>query len=295
MLPGVENMFAVSLAINGFVLGSVLLLASLGLTLIFGVGRIINFAHGALFSLGAMCGIWLASSGLSFWLSLVLAPLLVGVVGVVLDWAVLARIRDRPIVDSLLVTFGIALLITGFLYQFGGGDIHVLATPDALTGTGFFLGIAIPMYRVFLVILTLSVMVALLLFLKNSSWGLRVRAANDDAEMAACLGIDRGMLMHSVVGVSAALVALAGVAAAPIFTAYATVGDKFLILAFMTVILGGLGSLRGAIVAAYIVGLIIAFGQGYLGGQVALLTLFMLVMLMLICWPNGLFGEGRTE
>jgi len=107
--------------------------------------------------------------------------------------------------------------------------------------------------------------------------------------------IDRENLMHSVVGVSAALAAVSGVVGAPIFTAYAAVGDKILILAFMTVILGGLGSLRGAIVAAYVVGLITVFGEGYFGGQLALMLLFVLVMAMLINWPRGFFGEGRTE
>jgi branched-subunit amino acid ABC-type transport system permease component len=136
---------------------------------------------------------------------------------------------------------------------------------------------------------------ALIFFLRNSSWGLRVRAANDDPEMGACLGIDRERLMHSVVGVSAALAAAAGVAGAPIFTAHAVVGDKILILAFMTVILGGLGSLRGAVVAAYVVGMIIVFGEGYFGGQLALMLLFAMVMAMLINWPRGFFGEGRVE
>ena len=101
--------------------------------------------------------------------------------------------------------------------------------------------------------------------------------------------------MHTVVGVSAALAAAAGVAGAPIFTAHAVVGDKILILAFMTVIMGGLGSLRGAVVAAYAVGLTLVFGEGYFGGQLALMLLFLMVMAMLINWPRGFFGEGRTE
>lgn len=254
-----------------------------------------NFAHGALFSLGAMAGVWLVTSGLPFWAALVLAPLIVGLIGVVLDWAVLARIRDRPMVDSLLLTFGIALLITGVLYELGGRNVQMLSPPAQLSGTLHLLEAPLPTYRAFVSVLALGLMLVLLLFLSRSKWGLRVRAANDDAEMAACLGINRETLMHSVVGVSAGLVAIAGVAAAPIFTAFATVGDKILILAFMTVILGGLGSLRGAVVAAYVVGLIIVFGEAYAGGQFALLFLFILVMAMLIRWPRGFFGEGRTE
>lgn len=288
-------MLAASLAMNGVVLGSVLLMCSLGLTLIYGVGRIVNFAHGALFSLGAMAGVWLAGAGLPFWLTLVLAPLGVGLIGVVLDWAILARIRHRPMVDSLLLTFGLALLITGVLYELGGRNVQILPVPAQLEGIVSVGGLTLPIYRIFVSLLAVALTAALLLFLRNSTWGLRVRAANDDPEMGACLGIDRGRLMHSVVGISAALAAAAGVAGAPIFTAYATVGDKILILAFMTVILGGLGSLRGAVVAAYAVGLIIVFGEGYFGGQLALMALFLLVMAMLIKWPRGFFGEGRTE
>ena len=288
-------MLAVSLALNGIVLGSVLLLFSLGLTLIYGVGRIVNFAHGALFSIGAMLGVWLAGQGLPLWITLVVVPVAVGVVGVALDWAILARIRDRPMVDSLLLTFGLALFITGVLYEFGGRQVQMMPIPDSLQGAASLLGFTLPVYRLFVSLLAVVLAAALFLFLKNSNWGLRVRAANDDPEMGACLGINRELLMHSVVGVSAALAAISGVAAAPIFTAYATVGDKILILAFMTVILGGLGSLRGAVVAAYVVGLIIVFGEGYFGGQAALMLLFVLVMAMLINWPRGFFGEGRTE
>ena len=204
-------MLAASLALNGLVMGSVLLLFSLGLTLIYGVGRIVNFAHGAFFSLGAMAGIWLANSGMPFWAALLLAPLGVGLLGVLLDWAVFARIRDRPMVDSLLLTFGLALLITGVLYELGGRNVQILAIPPALQGVVAIGAIKLPLYRVFLSLLAILLTGALLLFLKNSDWGLRVRAANDDPEMGACLGIDRENLMHSVVGVSAALAAVSGV------------------------------------------------------------------------------------
>ena len=291
---GIKVLFF-SLLLNGVVLGSILLLSSLGLTLIYGVGRIINFAHGALFSLGAVTSVWLVSLGLSFWLALPVTMLIVGGIGVVLDWSTFARIRDRPMMDGLLLTFGVAMLITGILYEVGGRNVKTLVPPEFLAGTVELAGIALPAYRIFVSILSIVLAVVLMLFLKKTKWGLRVRAANDDGEMAACLGINRNTLMHSVVGVSAALVAVAGAASAPIFNSFATVGDKILILAFMTVILGGLGSFRGAVVSAYLVGLIIVFGEAYAGGQAALMVLFILVMAMLVRWPRGFFGEGRTE
>jgi branched-chain amino acid transport system permease protein len=272
-----------------------LLLFSLGLTLIYGVGRIVNFAHGALFSTGALVGVWFTNLGLPFWLCLIAAPVFVGIIGAFVDWAIFARIRDRPTADTLLLTFGLALLITGVLYQFGGRNIQVLEAPASLNHAVSLLGVAVPAYRLFVAALALALMAGLLIVLSKSAWGLRVRAANDDAEMAACLGVNRESLMHSVVGIGAALAAISGVSAAPIFNAYATVGDKILILAFMAVILGGLGSLRGAVVATYLVGLITVFGEAALGGQAALMALFVVVIIVLIGWPRGFFGEGRTE
>lgn len=284
-----------ALVINGLVMGSILLLFSLGLTLIYGVGRIVNFAHGAFFSASAMMGVWLSNLGLPLWVVLVVAPITIGILGVIVDWLIFARIRDRPMVDSMLLTFGLALLITGVLYEFGGRNVQSLQVPASLQGVIQIGGVTLPVYRVFLSLCALLLTGVLLVFLKNSTWGLRVRAANDEPEMAACLGIDREKLMHSVVGVSSALAAFSGIIAAPIFNVFATVGDKILILGFMTVIMGGLGSLRGAMAAAYLVGLVMVIGEGYFGGQQALMVLFLIVMLMLISFPRGLFGEGRVE
>lgn len=288
-------MLAFSLALNGAVLGSILLLFSLGLTLIYGVGRIVNFAHGAFFSAGALGGFWLVRGGYPFWVSIIVAPMIVGLLGVLLDVVVLARIRARPMLDSLLLTFGLALLIVGILSEMGGRTVGTFDPPGELRGATMIFGVPLPVYRLFVSGLAIAVVMALFAFLKYSRWGLRVRAANDDPEMAACLGIDRERLMHSVVGLGTALAALAGAVATPIFTAFASVGDKMLVLAFMTVILGGLGSLRGAIVAAYVVGMVIVLGEGIFGGQAALMVLFAVMMAMLIRWPRGLFGEGRTE
>lgn len=284
-----------SLVINGLVMGSILLLFSLGLTLIYGVGRVVNFAHGAFYSASAMAGVWLSQQGLPFWAMLIVAPIGIGILGVAIDWLVLSRIRDRPMVDSMLLTFGLALLITGILYELGGRNIQNIAIPDVLQGVIAIGDTKLPGYRVFLSVVAIALTGGLLIYLSNSTWGLRVRAANDEPEMAACLGIDRERLMHSVVGVSAALAAVSGVIAVPIFGAFATVGDKILVLGFMTVIMGGLGSLRGAIASAYLVGLVLVVGEGYFGGQLALMVLFATVMVMLISFPKGLFGDGRTE
>jgi branched-chain amino acid transport system permease protein len=284
-----------SLVMNGLVMGSILLLFSLGLTLIYGVGRVVNFAHGAFYSASAMTGVWLAQKGMPFWLVLIIAPIGIGILGVATDWLILSRIRDRPMVDSMLLTFGLALLITGILYELGGRNIQNLLIPDSLQGVTSFGDLKLPDYRIFLSVVAILLTAGLLAYLNKSTWGLRVRAANDEPEMAACLGINREVLMHSVVGVSSALAAVSGVIAAPIFGAFATVGDKILILGFMTVIMGGLGSLRGAIASAYLVGLVLVIGEGYFGGQLAIMVLFASVMVVLISFPRGIFGDGRTE
>jgi len=284
-----------SLVVNGLVMGSILLLFSLGLTLIYGVGRVVNFAHGAFYSASAMAGVWLAQKGMPFWLVLIVAPIGIGLLGVATDWLILSRIRDRPMVDSMLLTFGLALFITGILYEFGGRNIQNLPIPSLLQGVTSFGDLRLPDYRIFLSVVAVLLTACLLVYLTNSTWGLRVRAANDEPEMAACLGINREVLMHSVVGVSSALAAVSGVIAAPIFGAFATVGDKILILGFMTVIMGGLGSLRGAIASAFLVGLVLVIGEGYFGGQLAIMVLFATVMVVLISFPRGIFGDGRTE
>jgi branched-subunit amino acid ABC-type transport system permease component len=288
-------MLIASILLNGLVLGSTLMLFSLGLTLIYGVGRIVNFAHGALFSAGAFVGMTMAKAGQPFWVCLVAAPLILAAAGALLDWAVLARIRDRPMLDGLLLTFGLALAVTGILYASGGRIVQIFPIPEQLEGSTSIGPVGLPTYRLFLALFAALLMVALLACLAKTRWGLRVRAANDQPEMAACLGINRETLMHSVVGVGTALAAIAGVAAAPILTVHATTGDKLLILGFLTVIIGGLGSFRGAIVAAYVVGLILIAGEVYVGGQLAMILLLVMVMVMLIKWPRGFFNEGRVE
>ncbi|CAN5401473.1 hypothetical protein BH09PSE6_BH09PSE6_13140 [soil metagenome] len=288
-------MLLYSLVLNGIVLGSILMLVSLGLTLIYGVGRVVNFAHGALYSAGAVIGVITFQSGVPFWIALLVVPVAVGALGLLIDVILLSRIRNRPMIDGLLLTFGLALLITGVLYETGGRNIRSLAPPSLLSGSVDVLGTVLPTYRIFLCALAVVLAGSLLVILGTTAWGVRVRAANDDAEMASILGIDRETLMHGVVAIGSALAGFAGVAAAPVFTAYATVGDKMLILAFLTVVLGGLGSFRGAIVAAYAVGMVVVLGEGYIGGQAAMATLFALVMLFLIRFPRGFFGEGRVE
>ena len=288
-------MLLFSVVLNGLVLGSILLLFSLGLTLIYGVGRVVNFAHGALFSLGAFLGMSLSKAGQPFWVCLVIAPIAVALAAILFDWLVLARIRDRPMLDSLLITFGLAMVITGGLYEAGGRVVQVLEPAKSLTGTVAIFGASLPKYRIFLAAFSAALMLLILVGLNHTRWGLRVRAANDQPEMAACLGINRETLMHSVVGLGAALAAISGVAAAPIVTVHATVGDRFLILAFLTVIIGGLGSFRGAIAAAYVVGMLVVIGEVYLGGQLAMILLLVAVMVMLVRWPRGFFNEGRVE
>jgi branched-subunit amino acid ABC-type transport system permease component len=197
--------------------------------------------------------------------------------------------------DSLLMTFGLALVITGGLYEAGGRVVQMLEPAKSLSGTFTVLGASLPQYRLFLAGFSAALMLLIVIGLNRTRWGLRVRAANDHPEMAACLGINRETLMHSVVGLSAALAAISGVAAAPIVTVHATVGDRFLILAFLTVIIGGLGSFRGAIAAAYVVGMLVVLGEVYLGGQLAMILLLVAVMVMLVRWPRGFFNEGRVE
>lgn len=282
--------------VNAFVFGSILLLAALGLTLIFGLGRVVNFAHGALFSLGGLLAVSLTQLGIPFVPTLLLVILVSVLVGVVIDRGLIAWIRERDVKDSLLLTFGLSLLLTGIMYEIWGQRPHSMAVPSWLDGAvDLGLGAPFPVYRLFMAAVALGLTGVLALLLYRTAWGLRVRATTDDMAMASAVGLNPERLRNSVFGLGAGLVGAAGALSAPVVFAYATVGDVFLVQSFIIIVIGGLGSLRGAVVAAYLVGAVTQVGEGYIGGQGALLALFVVVVLFISVRPTGVFAEGREH
>jgi len=264
-----------------------LFLLSIGLTVIFGLMHFVNLAHGALYMLGAYIGISAAALTGSFWGAFVLAPIAVSLIGAALYFTLIERLRGAGPMNQVLVTFGLLFVFID-LVRLGWGDVALgLEAPPALAGTAAFLGIVYPAYRLFLIALGAAVMAALWLVLARTRIGAMIRASVENEAMAAALGIDVRRLFFLVFCVGCALAGLAGVAAAPVFSATTGMGVSILIPTLIVVVIGGLGSLQGAIAGSFIVGFIETIGAALVPG-VAAISIYVLLAAVLVLRPQGL-------
>ena len=282
-------------ALNGFVWGWILALMALGLNLIYGILRIVNFAHGALYMLGAVLA-WALWPLLGFWGALIVAPLLVGVLGLGVERLVLRPIEGRPLM-SIIATFALMLIIQQtVLLSFGGGQ-QQLSDPWSWSFPLF--GLRYPGYRLFVALLAMLSVSGLWLFLQRTQVGRWVRAVSSDGELAAGLGLPVPLVYGLAFGLGSYLAALAGVLVAPIVSVDYLMGFDVLIPAFMIVIVGGAGSLGGSLLVALALGeaenLLPFLAQPFLGQPMQptlarALTLALLIALLLFR-PQGLFGR----
>lgn len=289
----VSTELLVQQVINGISIGSWLFLVAVGLSLIFGVLGVLNFAHGALFMLGAYVGIVTLGAVDSFWLGLILAALVVGAVGAVIEMGFIRRLygREEEVLDQLLMTFAFVLIITDAIRAvFGSGSV-VTDPPGLLTGTvplggGFGIG----SYRAFLIVASVVMMGAILLALRSTNFGRLVRATSSDRDMALLLGIDVPQLYTAVFFIGAAMAGLAGGLITPLQSVTPELGNQVVINAFVVVVIGGLGSFTGAFIGAYVIGIMIAVGSIYAAGAGQLFPFIALIAVLLIR-PEGLFGS----
>jgi branched-subunit amino acid ABC-type transport system permease component len=280
--------------LHGLVFGAALGLLALGLTVIFGLLGVMNFAHGELYMLGAYAGIALIGLTHSFWVALLVAPLVVGVLGAVTEVATLRPIYRRQPLYGLILTFGLALVFREGARQIWGGDMRRIATP--VPGSTPLLGMTYPNYRLFLLAISSALLVAIWLFFTKTRAGVIVRAAVQDAEMLDALGVDVARVFTLTFAGSAALAALAGLLLAPVFTVYPQMGVEMILLAFIVVILGGMGSLGGSVVAAFVIGIAQSLLTLWMNPQRVAIAIFGLMILVLIVRPRGFFGrEGVLE
>lgn len=279
--------------INGISIGSWLFLVAVGLSLIFGVLDVLNFAHGALFMVGAYVTIVTIGSVESFWVGLVLAALAVGAVGVIIEMVFIRRLygREEEVLDQLLMTFAFVLIITdGIRAIFGSGSV-VTAPPAFLQGNiGLVGGFGIGSYRAFLVVASVVVMGAILLALQSTNFGRLVRSTSSDREMALLLGIDVPRLYTAVFFIGAAMAGLAGGLITPLQSVTPELGNQVIINAFVVVVIGGLGSFTGAFIGAYVIGIMIAVGSIYAAGAGQLFPFVALIVVLLVR-PQGLLGS----
>jgi branched-subunit amino acid ABC-type transport system permease component len=280
--------------LHGVVFGAALGLLALGLTVIFGLLGVMNFAHGELYMLGAYAGIAVIGVTHSFWVALIVAPILVGVVGAVTEMTMLRPLYNREPLYGLILTFGLALVFREGARQIWGGDMRRILPP--FTGSTPLLGMTYPNYRLFLLAASSVILLALWLFFTRTRAGIVVRAAVQDAEMLDGLGVDVRRVFTLTFAASGALAALAGLLLAPVFTVYPQMGVEMILLAFIVVILGGMGSMGGSVAAAFVIGVTQSLFSLWMNPQRVAIAIFGIMIVVLIVRPRGFAGrEGVLE
>lgn len=275
---------------SGIALGAILVMAALGLSIIFGMLGVVNFAHGALFMVGAYAGLWVASLTGSFWWGLLVAPIAIGVFGMAVEYLLIRPLYGRSVDDPLLLTFGLGYVLVEAVRIVFGSDGIPFPTPSQLRGVvnlgiGYF-----PIYRLFVIGVVCAILLGLWLLLEKTRFGLIVRAGARDPQIMRVLGIDIGKVWLLVFGVGVGLTALGGVLAAPMRTVNPEMGSLVLAEAFVVTVIGGMGSLVGSVVAGLVVGIAVSM-TALIAPEMAQIVMFALMALVLLVRPQGLFGK----
>lgn len=275
----------------GLINGAFYALLSLGLAIIFGLLRIINFAHGAQYMLGAFAAVMgLNYLGVNYWAALLLAPLLVGVVGVFIERFLLRRIAGEDHLYGLLLTFGLALILEGSFVKLFGVSGSSYPMPEQLKG-GFNLGFMfLPTYRAWVIVAALAVCLLTWFMIERTRLGSYLRAGTENPKLMQAFGINVPLLVTLTYGYGAALAAFAGVLAAPVYSVTPTMGANLLIVVFAVVVIGGMGSIMGAIVTGLAMGLIEGLTKVFYP-EASNTVVFLVMVLVLLVRPAGLFGK----
>ncbi|KPL51540.1 branched-chain amino acid ABC transporter permease [Prosthecomicrobium hirschii] len=275
----------------GLINGSFYALLSLGLAVIFGMLNIINFAHGAFYMMGAFAAYFLLNwAGLGYWWALLLAPLMVGAVGVLVERTMLQWLTGLDHLYGLLLTFGLALVIQGvFQNEFGSSGLPY-AIPAELRGAQNLGFMFLPNYRAWVIVFSLVVCLATWFVIERTKLGAYLRAATERPELVRAFGIDVPRMITLTYGFGVALAALAGVLAAPINQVRPLMGADFIIVVFAVVVIGGMGSIMGSIVTGFALGLIEGLTK-YFYPEASSTVVFVIMAIVLLVKPNGLFGR----
>jgi branched-subunit amino acid ABC-type transport system permease component len=285
--------FLITLVLNGLGYAMLLFLMAAGLSLIFGLMNVVSLVHGSFFMLGAYFGLSIAKLTHNFWLALLLAPLPAAALGGLLEILFMRRLYQRGHRDQVLLTFGFTFVFLDMVRTIWGNDIQGLPVPPLLAGAVEIAGNLFPIYRIFLIGLGFALALLLWLFLERSRVGAMVRASVDDADTAVGIGINVPALFTGIFALGVALAALGGVAAAPVLAVYPGMDVDIMIPAFIVIVIGGMGSLRGAFLGSLLIGEADAFGKAYLPST-ALFLIYLVMVLVLLTRPRGFFGIQRA-
>jgi branched-chain amino acid transport system permease protein len=289
-IPPAPLLFAQLLV--GLINGAFYAMLSLGLAVIFGLLNIINFTHGAQYMLGAFCAWFLLSwLGLGYWPSLIIAPIVVGAAGIVMERLFLRRIAKLDHIYGLLLTFGLALIIEGAFRQAYGSSGQPYVIPPELQGAQNLGFMFLPTYRAWVIGASLVICLATWFVIERTRLGAYLRAATENPVLVQALGINVPRLVTLTYGGGVALAALAGVLAAPIYQVRPQMGSEIIIVVFAVVVIGGMGSIMGAIISGFALGLIEGMTKVFYP-EASNTVIFMIMALVLLVKPAGLFGRA---
>lgn len=278
--------------LNGLQYGLLLFLVASGLTLIFGIMGIINLAHGSFYMLGAYLAWWLASLTGSLLAAVLVAVPLTVLFGMLLEWLLIRRLYERDHLFQVLLTYGLILVFEEMRSILWGDDVHGVPVPALLNASiPLTENLSYPVYRLFISVVCLLLALGLYLLIQKTRLGMMIRAGASNRDMVQSLGIDIKFLYTLVFALGVALAAFAGMINAPLSSVFPNMGGQVLIICFVVVVIGGIGSVKGAMVASLMIGLADTFGQVLLP-EVAGMIVYLLMAAVLVWRPAGLFGKA---
>jgi len=281
--------FAVQL-LNGVQYGLVLFLVASGLTLVFGILGVINLAHGAFYMLGAYVAYWITLKTGSFLAALAGGLIIAFITGLALESAFIKRLYGRDHLSQVLLSYGLILVLDEIRHILFGKDVHSVAAPEFLQGSFRLTGVlSYPNYRLAICVFCLAVAAAIFLVIRKTRIGMIVRAGAENRDMTRALGIRSDLVNRLVFATGIMLAALAGIVVAPISTVYPGMGDQMLILSFVVIVLGGIGSVTGAAIGALLIGFADTFGQ-VLFPAAASISIYLVMAVVLLWRPHGILG-----
>jgi branched-chain amino acid transport system permease protein len=291
MIFGIPGPLLFGQLLLGLINGAFYAMLSLGLAVIFGMLNIINFAHGALFMMGAFAAWMLLNyAGIGYFPALILAPLIVGIFGIVLERLVISRLYKLDHLYGLLLTFGLALVIQGLFRNYYGSSGLPYRIPDVLQGATDLGFMFLPNYRGWVVFAALVVCLSTWAIIEKTSLGAKLRAATENAPLVQAFGVDVPRLITLTYGGGVALAAFAGVLAAPIYSVNPNMGDNFINTVFAVVVIGGMGSILGAIVTGFGLGVVEGLTKVFYP-EASATVVFLVMVIVLLTLPHGLFGK----
>ena len=278
--------------LNSVQYGLLLFLVASGLTLIFGIMGVINLAHGSFYMIGAYLAFTLSSLTGSLWLAIPLGIVLSAALGIALEWALISRLYRRDHLYQVLLTFGLILIFEELRSIIVGDDVHSVAIPAALAASlPLTETLSYPVYRLFISAVCLALAGLMYVTIQKTRFGMMIRAAASNPEMATSLGLDIRWIHALVFAAGVALAAFAGMIAAPVSSVFPGMGNQVLIVCFVIVVIGGIGSLKGALIAALLIGFADTFGKVLLPDY-ASIAVYLLMAIVLLFRPLGLFGRA---